>query len=1235
MQKKINNTFRAVSKNLLCFAALFFLILHSLYAVNESGNLNINSGDNIIRNTPITWISGGISIGSGGSLTINGDLIINSGVNLNLSGTLIVHGSFRYNGNLQVNGNLAVDGNLTVNGSFHTNGSGLAVVNGDFNSYGGTSSDGILVVNGTLDTHNQSVNFNSTNVYAFGGYANCSSSECAEIKNHTQWNANPSHPGLYYLTSGTLTFTTSGTFTVPAGISQITVQAWGGGGKGGSTSWNNHQCGGGGGGAYSSSLLSVTPGTYTVTVGAGSTNTSPGGDSWFSSTSTLLAKGGNSVADNNTNGATGGQASAGVGDTKHSGGNGANGIPAPSKHGGGGGSSAGTSENGTTATTINGAIAPSGGGNGGNGSNDGSIAYPGGSPGGGGGGAAAKNDPAYGGAGAPGQVIITWNSCTPPSTPTASSNSPICAGATLNLTASTISGATYSWTGPNGFTSSVQNPSIINATSAATGTYSVTATVSGCTSTAGTTSVTVYALPTTANAGSDQSNCNDGSFTLAGNAPTVGSGSWSVASGTATITNPSSPTSGVTGVPAGSSATLRWTISNGPCSASTDDVVLTNYALPTTAIAGSDQSNCNNGTFTLAGNAPTVGSGSWSVVSGTATITNPSFPTSGVAGVPAGSSATLRWTISNGPCTASTDDVVLTNYALPTTANAGSDQSNCNNGSFTLAGNTPTVGSGSWSVASGTATITNPSFPTSGVTGVPAGSSATLRWTISNGPCPASTDDVVLTNYALPTTANAGSDQSNCNDGSFTLAGNAPTVGSGSWSVVSGTATITNPSSPTSGVTGVPAGSSATLRWTISNGPCTASIDDVVLTNYALPTTANAGSDQSNCNNGTFTLAGNAPTVGSGSWSVVSGTATITNPSSPTSGVTGVPVGSSATLRWTISNGPCTASTDDVVLTNYALPTTATINTTPLNYCGTLVSEPLGGNTPTIGTGEWSIVSGGTGTFSNSSSGSSTFTASALGTYILQWTISNGTCTASSAQITVTYAEQPISGTLIPSPATGTICSGVPVSASATTGTGGSGTITDVLQYRFDGGAWNTYSSGQTLNTTGHSSVNIQTYRTATGTGCNTSTPNQVSWNINSPTVTISTDYIEDCPELIPAQGFNPQSGSYDAGSTKLVFEIALSGTTSAIWSFDYAISGTGVSVRTSDVPSPNYPQNGSISNTTSNPVVLTFYINNNPPVELHPSLTISNITDANGCPASGVSSSVTIKAMPDVGDYE
>jgi hypothetical protein len=70
-------------------------------------------------------------------------------------------------------------------------------------------------------------------------------------------------------------------------------------------------------------------------------------------------------------------------------------------------------------------------------------------------------------------------------------------GSTLHLTASTVSEATYAWTGPNGFTSSDQNPTIATVTrSANAGTYSVTATVNGCTSAAGTTSVIVNTPPT-------------------------------------------------------------------------------------------------------------------------------------------------------------------------------------------------------------------------------------------------------------------------------------------------------------------------------------------------------------------------------------------------------------------------------------------------------------------------------------------------------------------------------------------------------------------------------------------------------------------------------------------------------------------------------------------------------------------------------------------------------------------
>ena len=81
-----------------------------------------------------------------------------------------------------------------------------------------------------------------------------------------------------------------------------------------------------------------------------------------------------------------------------------------------------------------------------------------------------------------------------PAAPTASNNGPINAGATLNLTSSTVPGATYNWTGPNSFTSTEQNPSIVNATTNASGLYSVTATTGSCASGPGMMTVIVNPL---------------------------------------------------------------------------------------------------------------------------------------------------------------------------------------------------------------------------------------------------------------------------------------------------------------------------------------------------------------------------------------------------------------------------------------------------------------------------------------------------------------------------------------------------------------------------------------------------------------------------------------------------------------------------------------------------------------------------------------------------------------------
>ncbi len=80
-------------------------------------------------------------------------------------------------------------------------------------------------------------------------------------------------------------------------------------------------------------------------------------------------------------------------------------------------------------------------------------------------------------------------------TPTAFNGGPYCVGETISLSTSAVLGATYSWTGPNGFTSTAQNPTIPNATEANAGTYSVTVTVAGCASDVGNTVVVVNSTP--------------------------------------------------------------------------------------------------------------------------------------------------------------------------------------------------------------------------------------------------------------------------------------------------------------------------------------------------------------------------------------------------------------------------------------------------------------------------------------------------------------------------------------------------------------------------------------------------------------------------------------------------------------------------------------------------------------------------------------------------------------------
>ena len=98
-----------------------------------------------------------------------------------------------------------------------------------------------------------------------------------------------------------------------------------------------------------------------------------------------------------------------------------------------------------------------------------------------------------------------------------------CVGSDIQLNSTLVSGATYSWTGPNNFTSNVYNPVISKAALSNTGVYYLTATINGCGTSVDSVTVNVHPLPTVSFTKSLDTLCYGSSknlsFSLSGTAP--------------------------------------------------------------------------------------------------------------------------------------------------------------------------------------------------------------------------------------------------------------------------------------------------------------------------------------------------------------------------------------------------------------------------------------------------------------------------------------------------------------------------------------------------------------------------------------------------------------------------------------------------------------------------------------------------------------------------------------------
>ncbi len=515
-----------------------------------------------------------------------------------------------------------------------------------------------------------------------------------------------------------------------------------------------------------------------------------------------------------------------------------------------------------------------------------------------------------------------------------------------------------------------------------------------------------------ADAGPNQQVCAS-TATLAGNAPLApATGIWTVVSGTGTFASPTSPTSAVSGLAIGNNV-FQWTLNNGPCAngVTTSQVTITRFdgAVPP-ANAGPDQDLCSIGatgfasTSLAASPASAPGTGTWTVVSGAATFANAASPTTAVSNIPVGTT-TLRWTVNNGPCVPSTsgDDVVIRVFDRnAAVANAGPAQSLCAPvASITLAANAAIApAAGTWTVVSGAGVFANANSPTTTVTGTALGVNV-YRWTINNGPCPGAvtSSNVTITLFDPATApATAGPDQDLCGASTATLSGNSVTAPAvGTWTVVSGAATFANANAAGTSVSGLPIGTTV-LRWTVNNGPCGNSSDEVSIRRFdpANPV-ANAGPDQSICvpvAPNIVTMAGSSLTApASGTWTLVSGGGSITNANSPTTQITGLPVGINI-FRWTVSNGPCPngITTDDVRILVFDAGNPNADAGADQSICTTNGTTTMAGSavtTPAIGT--WTLVSG-TGTIATPNSPTASVSGLGVGQNIFQWTVDNGPC---------------------------------------------------------------------------------------------------------------------------------------------------------------------------------------------------------------------------------------------------
>ena len=435
---------------------------------------------------------------------------------------------------------------------------------------------------------------------------------------------------------------------------------------------------------------------------------------------------------------------------------------------------------------------------------------------------------------------------------TVSGNQIICSGQTTAFTSNGDAGGTWS-SNATGIATVNASTGIVTGVNGGTATITYTkAAVGGCPAVSATRTVTVTTAPNAGTLAGTQAICLTGSttFTSNGNA----GGAWT--SSDVNIATVNSSTGAISPVTAGT-ATITYTITGtGGCNNTSSTRTVTITTPPNAGAVSGNQAICSNQTtqFSSSGSA----GGSWSSnATGIATVNSSTGLVTAVAN--ASGTATITYTVAGtGGCPNATATQTVTVTAIPliTTHPSTAIQNVCQNGTPTTLSIVAVGGGISYQWYENT---TNNNTTGTAIAGANSATYTPLSTTVGttyyycivSGSCSPDAKSNVsgAININAPTTVSAaGPDQTGnptCGLTSVTLAANTPSVGTGSWSIISGTGgSIVSLSNPTSTFNGV-SGNTYTLRWTITNGGCS-SIDDVIISLSAIPAVAAGAPSQLN-----------------------------------------------------------------------------------------------------------------------------------------------------------------------------------------------------------------------------------------------------------------------------------------------------------------------------------------------------------------------------------------------------